>query len=108
MMKQKLLWVTLGWLALLPFYQSAQAMDGAELYHERTCIACHGKEGREPVMAEYPKIAGQSEIYLVAQMKDIKSGARGNSHSLAMKNMMHLISDDEMVTVARWLSTLPR
>ena len=87
--------------------QSALAMDAATLYRERTCIACHGAEGKATVMDEYPKLAGQSETYLLAQMKDIKSGARGNAHSPAMKNVMHLISDKEMATIASWLARLP-
>jgi cytochrome c len=96
----------LGTLVLSVASASTQAMDGANLYVERTCIACHGAEGRVPVMSEYPKIAGQDEIYLLAQMKDIKSGARANANSVAMKNVMHLISDEEMAVVAKWLAGL--
>jgi len=96
----------LGGLALPVFSSTAQAVDGAGLYVERTCIACHGVEGRVPVMSEYPKIAGQDETYLLTQMKDIKSGTRANSNSVAMKNVMHLISDEEMAIVAKWLAGL--
>lgn len=87
---------------------SVLALDGAGLYIERTCIACHGSEGREPVMSGYPKIAGQNAPYLLAQMKKIKDGTRSNDSSIAMKNVMHLISDDEMAAVAEWLAALPR
>ncbi|MEW8508507.1 MAG: cytochrome c [Candidatus Thiodiazotropha sp.] len=86
---------------------SVQALDAPALYHERTCIACHGSNGREPAMDDYPKLAGQSEEYLLTQMKDIKSGSRSNAHSIAMKNVMHLISDEEMSTLAKWLAQLP-
>ncbi len=86
---------------------SAFALDGATLYVERACIACHGAEGRAPVMTEYPKIAGQNAEYSLAQIKDIKNGVRTNSHTVAMKNVMHLISDEEMTVVAKWLSELP-
>ena len=85
-----------------------QALDGEQLYTERTCIACHGAAGRLPIMEEYPKVSGQSKDYIVGQMKDIKSGARSNSHTAAMKNVMHLISDDEMNIVAEWLAGLPQ
>ncbi|MCU7921659.1 MAG: c-type cytochrome [Candidatus Thiodiazotropha sp. (ex Dulcina madagascariensis)] len=88
--------------------QSAQALDAAGLYKERACIACHGVEGRVPVMAEYPKIAGQAAPYILAQMKDIKSGARSNAHAVAMRNVMHLINDEEMAVVAEWLANLPK
>ncbi len=86
----------------------ASALDAADLYKERTCIACHGAEGREPVMEEYPKIAGQKAPYMLAQMKNIKNGTRNNDSSVAMKNVMHLISEEEMVIIAEWLAGLPR
>lgn len=94
-------------IAVSLLFQSAQALDAEVLYKERTCIACHGQQGRAPVMNEYPKIAGLSETYLLAQMKDIKSGVRANAHSVAMKNIMHLINDEEMAVIAKWLAGLP-
>ena len=96
-----------GVIAISLLSHSAQALDAAELFKERTCIACHGAEGRAAVMDEYPKLAGQSGQYLLAQMTDIKSGKRTNAHSVAMKNVMHLISDDEMAAIATWLASLP-
>ena len=33
---------------------------------------------------------------MLAQMKDIKNGTRNNAHTVAMKNVMHLINDEEM------------
>jgi len=95
-------------IAISMFSHSVWSLDAAELYKERTCIACHGAEGRVPVMSEYPKIAGLAEVYLLAQMKDIKNGSRNNSHAVAMKNIMHLISDEEMASIANWLASLPR
>ena len=85
---------------------TAIASEGASLYKERTCIACHGAEGKVPVMDEYPTLAGQNEIYLLKQMKDIKSGARNHAHTAPMKNIMHLVADEEMAIIAKWLSEL--
>jgi len=98
---------TLGVIALSLLSNPVRAMDAADLYIERTCIACHGAEGRVPAMDEYPKLAGQGAQYLLAQMKDIKSGTRTNAHSVAMKNVMHLTSDEEMAVIADWLASLP-
>ncbi len=39
------------------------------------CAACHGADGNSAA-ADYPKLAGQGEKYLVKQLKDIRSGAR--------------------------------
>jgi len=82
------------------------ALDGASLYKTKTCIACHGPEGRKPIMPNYPKLAGQNKAYLLQQMKDIKTGARSNGNSAAMKGVMHLVSDEEMEALADYLSAL--
>jgi len=85
---------------------SAIALDGATLYKQRTCFTCHGKDGKTPIMDTYPKIAGQSPAYALQQMKDIKSGARSNAMSMAMKGVMHLVTDEEMQVLADYISTL--
>jgi cytochrome c553 len=58
---------------------------------EKTCIACHGKDAKKPLTPEYPKLAGQNAKYAERQMLDIKSGARANGNSAAMKGVMHLV-----------------
>jgi len=80
--------------------------DGATLYKTKTCIACHGADGKAPILPTYPKIAGQNEQYIIAQMKDIKSGARNNGQTAAMKGVMHLVSDEEIAEIAKWLAGL--
>ena len=82
------------------------APDGAKLYTEKTCNACHGPKGDKPLMPNYPKIAGQNAAYTEQQMKDIKSGARNNGQTAAMKGVMHLVSDEEIAILGEWLSTL--
>ena len=84
----------------------AAALDGAELYKSKTCVACHGKDAQSPIMPAYPKLAGQNADYALNQMKDIKSGARNNGQTAAMKGVMHLVSDEEMKAIADWLSSL--
>lgn len=107
MTTHKTLIAALGAIAAPLLSLPAQALDAQGLYLERTCIACHGAEGRAPIMQEYPKLAGQNADYLVAQMKDIKSGTRSNSHAVAMKNVMHLTDEQEMAEIAAWLAGLP-
>lgn len=82
------------------------AQDGATLYKTKTCIACHGMNGNAPVLPTYPKLAGQNAAYALQQMKDIKSGARNNGQTVAMKGVMHLVSDEEMKAIADWLATV--
>ncbi len=84
----------------------ANAADGAKLYVDKTCTACHGKDGKTPLMPDYPKIAGQNKAYAEKQMIDIKSGARANGNSAAMKGVMVLVSDAEMKVLAEYISKL--
>jgi cytochrome c len=94
----------LAGLACASFSAAAFAADGGKLYAEKTCNACHGPTGNKALMADYPKIAGQNRDYIVKQMKDIKSGARANGNSAAMKGVMHLVSDAEIEAIADWVS----
>ncbi len=84
----------------------AAAADGAALYKEKTCNACHGPQGKTPLMPDYPKIAGQNADYLERQMLDIKSGARNNANTAAMKGVMHLVSEEEIKALAEYIATL--
>jgi cytochrome c len=88
------------------FSGAALALDGAALYMEKTCVACHGKEAKKPLLAAYPKLAGQNAAYAEAQMKDIKNGVRTNGNSAAMQGVMHLVSDEEIAAIAQYLSKI--
>jgi cytochrome c len=82
------------------------AEDGAKLYAEKTCNACHGVKADKPLMPNYPKIAGQNAAYIEQQMQDIKSGARNNGQTAAMKGVMHLVNDEEIKAISTFLSKL--
>ena len=84
----------------------ALALDGAKLYGEKTCNACHGVDGKKPIMPNYPKIAGQNAAYAEQQMKDIKSGTRNNGQTAAMKGVMHLVDDAEIKAIADYVSKM--
>lgn len=100
-------------VAALALLSTGAAMaDGAALYAEKTCIACHGKEGKKPLTPAYPKLAGQNAAYLEQQMLDIKKGIRTNGSSAAMKGVMvnaegdQLVSDSDIKEIAQYLSKL--
>lgn len=101
-MKKSIILATIG---LIAFTGSAQliAADGAALYASKTCMACHGKDGKKGMLPTYPTLAGQSAAYAIQQMKDIKSGKRNNGGSAAMKGVMHMVNDDEIKAIAEWL-----
>lgn len=81
-------------------------LDGAKLFAEKTCLACHGKDAKTPILPEYPRLAGQNAAYAERQMKDIKSGARSNANTAAMKGIMPLVNDDEIHALAEYLQSL--
>lgn len=93
-------------IAALTVGSAIAAPDGAKLYAEKTCNACHGPKGDKPLMPNYPKIAGQNAAYVEQQMQDIKSGARNNGQTAAMKGVMHLVNDEEIKAIAEHLSKL--
>lgn len=83
-----------------------QAADGKTLYAEKTCSACHGPAGNKTLMPDYPKIAGQNVKYIEKQMLDIKSGARANGNSAAMKGVMVIVSEEEIKAIAEYVAKL--
>ncbi len=85
---------------------TAMAADGAATYIAKSCSACHGADGKTPIMPAYPKIAGQAKEYTSQQMKDIKSGARNNGQSVAMKAIMASVSEDEIKILSEYLEGL--
>ncbi|MDN3379014.1 MULTISPECIES: c-type cytochrome [unclassified Pseudoalteromonas] len=82
------------------------AAEGEALYTAKLCQTCHGPEGKAPIMALYPKLNGQNKEYLLAQMKDIKSGARSNGMTAAMKAMVANVSEEEMAAIADYLANV--
>jgi len=97
-------------LAAFAFGSVASAASGKRLY--MTCAACHGKDGKTPLMPAYPKIAGQNKAYVLQQIKDIMTGARANGQSIAMKGVLVTpegeprFSDEDLDTLADYVSKL--
>lgn len=82
---------------------------GAKLFQTKTCTACHGQDGKTPILPTYPRIAGHNPEYIVEQMTDIKSGARANSEAVkGMQGIMHLVNEEEIHQLAEYVSSLPR
>ncbi|NKB36852.1 MAG: c-type cytochrome [Gammaproteobacteria bacterium] len=84
---------------------SVQADEGADLYQAKGCVTCHGAAGISPAPI-WPNVAGQHKQYLVAQMKDIKTGKRNNGMSVTMQAIIAAVSDEEIEKIADWLSKL--
>ncbi|HRY05542.1 MAG TPA: c-type cytochrome [Hyphomicrobiaceae bacterium] len=98
---------------------SVDAAAAKKLYLRRSCIACHGRDGRKAIQ-DYPALAGQRADYLIAQVEDILSGKRvgspdasGNPRSKGMRGALiapdgsRRITEEEVNTISNWLATLP-
>lgn len=66
-----------------------------------TCAACHGADGNS-VAPTFPRLAGQSPVYIVQQLKAYKSGARSNP---IMQPQAAGLSEKDMRNVAAWYAS---
>jgi cytochrome c553 len=64
------------------------------------CGACHGMDGNS-TDPQYPKLAGQSEQYIVRQLTDFKSGKRQNP---IMMGMAAALSEQDMRNVGAYFA----
>ncbi len=80
------------------------AGGSAEAGNEKAamCIACHGKDGlsRRP---DVPHIAGQSEIYMSAQLRRFRSGERVHPE---MNVIAMSLSDEDIDNLVAWYSSI--
>ncbi len=65
------------------------------------CGACHGMDGNS-TDAQYPKLAGQSEQYIVHQLMSFKSGTRQNS---IMQGMAAPLSPQDMHDIGAYFAS---
>lgn len=56
----------------------AQASGAWALDAAQACAACHGADGNS-VAAEFPRLAGQQQAYLLREMLDYKAGRRDSA-----------------------------
>jgi cytochrome c553 len=68
------------------------------------CVSCHGADlrGADPI----PGIAGRSPSYLVRQMYDFQQHARQGSAAALMAPVVEKLSQDDMISLAAYASSL--
>lgn len=67
------------------------------------CAACHGNTGHSAA-PNFPRLAGQNEVYLVKQLKDFASGER---KSPMMKEKVALMDDATIRALAAYYARQP-
>jgi cytochrome c553 len=89
--------------ALLAFGTAAHAADPAAGRKKAArCQACHGLDGIAK-MPNAPHIGGESELYLVKQLKAFRAGERKDPQmSLMAKNL----SDEDIADLAAYFSRI--
>jgi len=89
---------------------SGDATKGGKLYAH--CATCHGDQGQGNATLRSPALAGQNDWYLLSQLRNFSSGARGShpndGYGQQMKLMMNTLPDDaSMRDVVRYIQALP-
>ncbi len=87
----------------------ADIASGKALY--APCVTCHGADGEGNTALGAPALAGQSEDYLVRQLKNYQRGIRGTDPAdiggAQMRPMAATLADDEAVAdVAAYIASL--
>ncbi|MFM9843328.1 MAG: c-type cytochrome [Dongiaceae bacterium] len=84
-------------------HSAALAADAAAGKKEaKKCQACHGIDGISK-QAHVPHIAGESDIYLIKQLKAFRSGERQDPQ---MSVMAKPLSDEDIANLAAWYSSI--
>ena len=88
---------------LSPAAPAAHAADPvAGRAKAQVCVNCHGVDGIGR-MANVPHIAGESEIYLVAQLEAFRAGKR--THEI-MSVIARDLSDADIADLAAWYARI--
>ena len=84
--KASLLISILGMMILMILSSAAIAAKGGDATAGKEkaalCAGCHGDDGNSFV-ADFPRLAGQYESYIVKQVRDFQSGHRANNETMA-------------------------
>jgi len=89
--------IGIGWMSFA--YAAGDAVSGQGKV--AVCSGCHGADGNS-MIPSFPKLAGQGEVYLVNQLKDVRDGARN------VPQMMGILtgrSDQDLADMAAFYST---
>ena len=88
---------------LLAAIGPAQAVDAAAgRAKAKVCQTCHGIDGVGK-MPNVPNIAGESEIYLMKQLKAFRTGERKDPQ---MSIVAKPLTDEEIANLAAWYSSI--
>ncbi len=70
------------------------------------CGQCHGAEGLG-AGADFPRLAGQSALYIETALRSWKAGDRKNDPGGVMADVANRLTDDQIKSVAAYYESLP-
>jgi cytochrome c553 len=94
--------LTLTFLFATPLAAQAQSELEVGRTKAQMCAVCHGPSGISNA-PDAPHLAGQPALYLAAQMRAYRSGARKHE---VMAVIAKPLSDDDIAALAAWYSSI--
>lgn len=82
-------------------YRAGNAASGVA-----ACAGCHGPTGMGNPQASFPRLSGQSAVYVATQLKNFRSGVRSNDAGNMMRGVAAKLSDAEIDAVAQYVQGL--
>lgn len=87
----------------------ADRLSGAALAQQggagiTACVACHGARGEGQAAAGFPRLAGQSQAYLLKQLQAFANGERKNPQ---MEPIARALNAQQMRNAADYYASLP-
>lgn len=94
--------------SVVSFATAAAASEaGAKKFRDYNCTACHGPQGKFPILAQYPKLAGLSKEYVVQQLSDFRAGNRAHSNSKIMGPIAKSLAPADYEVLGEYLASVP-
>lgn len=96
------------YVAAMPIRGAQMAIKGADTEKGKAayalCMGCHGPDAKGVQAIGGPGLAGQSDWYLLTQLKNFKAGIRPGP---LMQPMVAAMDEDTMRNLAAYLGSLP-
>jgi len=77
---------------------------GREKYVQ--CASCHGSDGRQGAMPQYPKIGGQNAEYVVIALRAYRDGRRQGTYAAIMTEVAKPLTDADIANLAAYVESL--
>ena len=94
----------------LPLAAGAEAPYGDPVRGKEiaeACVSCHEGDGRSTGYTLYPRIGGQHFDYLVNALREFKHGQRRQAYAVQMFPTAELLSEQDILDIARYFSEMP-